>query len=88
MPPAWLAVKFSSQRCCQPGMATSANQRGSIGWLPRVSTEDGVRWNTYSSPASLARYGTHWTAVAPVPMRPTRWPASLCIGAPWESPPV
>ena len=30
-PPAWLAVKFSSQRCCQPGVATPANQPGSIG---------------------------------------------------------
>ena len=24
-----------------------------------------MRWNTYSSRASLARYGTHWTAVGP-----------------------
>ena len=81
-PPAWLAVKFSSQRCCQPGVAIPANQSGSIGWLPRTSTEDGVRWNTYSSRASLARCGTHWTAVAPVPMMPTRLSASLSIGAP------
>src|SRR6266702_965227 len=81
-PPAWLAVKFSSQRCCHPGVATPANQPGSIGWLSRASTEDGVRWNTYSSRASLARCGTHWTAVAPVPMRPTRLSASLSITAP------
>ena len=87
-PPAWLAVKFSSQRCCQPGVAIPANQSGSIGWLSRTSTEDGVRWNTYSSRASLARCGTHWTAVAPVPMMPTRLSASLSIGAPAESPPV
>jgi len=88
VPPAWLAVKFSSQRRCHPGVATSANQCGSIGWLSRTSTEDGVRWNTYSSRESRDRCGTHWTAVAPVPMMPTRWPASLRIGAPRESPPV
>ena len=31
VPPDWLAVKFSSQRCCQPGVAISRNQCGSIG---------------------------------------------------------
>ena len=50
-PPVWLAVKFSSQRCCQPGVAIAANHSGSIGWLSRTSTDDGVRWNTYSSRA-------------------------------------
>jgi hypothetical protein len=88
VPPDWLAVKFSSQRRCQPGVATSANQCGSMGWLFRTSTEDGVRWNTRSSRQSLASRGTAWTAVAPVPMMPTRWSASLCIGAPCGSPPV
>ena len=46
MPPAWLAVKFSSQRCCQPGVAISANHSGSVGRLSRTSTDDGVRWKT------------------------------------------
>ena len=46
MPPVWLAVKFSSQRCCQPGVAISANHSGSVGALSRTSTDDGVRWKT------------------------------------------
>jgi len=46
VPPAWLAVKFSSQRCCQPGVAMEANHSGSVGPLLRMSTEDGVRWKT------------------------------------------
>lgn len=45
-PPAWFWVKFSSQRCCQPGVAIPANQSASIGALARTSTEEGVRWNT------------------------------------------
>ena len=84
----WLAVKFSSQRCCQPGVAIDANHSGSVGRLSRTSTEDGVRWNTYSSPHARARCGTHCTAVAPVPMIATRLSASLSIGAPDGSPPV
>ena len=44
--PDWLAAKFSSQRCCQPGVAISANQSGSVGRLSRTSTDDGVRWKT------------------------------------------
>ena len=46
MPPVWLAAKFSSHRCCHPGVAISANHSGSVGRLSRTSTEDGVRWNT------------------------------------------
>ena len=82
MPPAWLAVKFSSQRCCQPGVAIPANQSGSIGALARTSTDEGVRWKTKSSLQARARCGTHCTAVAPVPMMATRLSASLSIGAP------
>ena len=66
----------SATRCCQPGSSV-ANQSGSIGWLLRTSIDDGVRWNTYSSPASRARCGMHCTAVAPVPMMPTRLSAEL-----------
>jgi|GEM_PF-4341469 len=87
-PPSTFAAQFSIQRCCQPGVATPANQSGSIGWLPRTSTEDGVRWNTYSSRHARARCGMHCTAVAPVPMMATRLSASLSIGAPRGSPPV
>ena len=54
----------------------SANHSGSVGWLLRTSIDDGVRWNTYSSPAARARCGMHCTAVAPVPMMPTRLSAS------------
>ena len=46
VPGPWLAVKFSSQRCCQPGVAISLNQSGSIGALARTSTDEGVRWMT------------------------------------------
>ncbi len=87
-PPVWLAVKLSSHRCCQPGLAMSTNHSGSVGSLARTSTDDGVRWKTYSSLHARARWGTHCTAVAPVPMIPTRWSASLSIGAPDGSPPV
>jgi len=83
-----LATKFSSQRSCQPGVATSANHSGSIGWLSRTSTDDGVRWKTNNSPHARARYGTHWIEVAPVPMIATRLSARRSIGAPSGSPPV
>jgi hypothetical protein len=86
--PVWLAVKFSSQRCCHPGVATWANHSGSVGRLSRTSTDEGVRWKTYSSSQARARCGTHWTAVAPVPMTATRLPASRSSGAPDGSPPV
>lgn len=81
-------MKFSSQRRCQPGVAIDANHSGSVGRLSRTSTDDGVRWNTCSEPQDRARCGTHCTAVAPVPMMPTRLSASRDIGAPSESPPV
>jgi hypothetical protein len=87
-PPAWLAVKLSSQRCCQPGVAISANQSGSVGALARTSTELGVRWNTKSASQARARSGTHCTAVAPVPMMATRLSPRRSIGAPAGSPPV
>jgi hypothetical protein len=46
LPPVWLAVKFSSQRCCQPGVAALGEPLGVGGALARTSTDDGVRWNT------------------------------------------
>ena len=67
---------------------SEANHSGSIGWLLRMSIDDGVRWNTNSSPESRASAGMHCTAVAPVPMMPTRLSARLVIGAPVGSPPV
>ena len=88
LPPAWLAVKFSSQRCCQPGVAIPANHSGSIGALARTSTEDGVRCTTSSSLQARARCGTACTLVAPVPMIATRLSASFSISPPCGSPPV
>jgi hypothetical protein len=38
-------LKFSIRRFCQPGVCELA-QSGSVGRLPRRSTEDGVRWKT------------------------------------------
>nr|WP_229022979.1 hypothetical protein [Actinomarinicola tropica] len=87
-PPMVLAVKFSSQRFCQPGVAMLANHSGSVGALPRTSTDEGVRWNTYSSAASRATWGTHCTAVAPVPMMATRLSARPVMGEPSGPPPL
>ena len=87
-PPAWFSVKFSSHRCCQPGVAMVSNHARSVGELSRTSTEEGVRWKTKTCPAAFARWGTHCTAVAPVPIMPTRLSASLVIGAPSGVPPV
>ena len=50
-PPVCSVAKFTSHFCCHPGSSV-ANHSGSIGWLLRTSTDDGVRWNTYSSCAS------------------------------------
>ena len=38
-------LKFSIRRFCQPGSSAAA-QSGSVGRLPRTSTDDGVRWKT------------------------------------------
>ena len=57
--PDWLAAKFSSQRRCHPGAAIPANHSGSVGRLSLTSTDDGVRWKTYSSRQARARCGTH-----------------------------
>jgi hypothetical protein len=80
-PPVWSVAKLTIQRCCHPG-SKSSNIAGSSGWFPRTSIEDGVRWKTRSSPASRARYGMACTAVAPVPMMPTRLWANPVIGSP------
>jgi hypothetical protein len=79
-------VKLSIRSRCQPGFS-DLTQSGSVGRLLRTSTDDGVRWNTYSSFAPAPRCGTHCTAVAPVPMMPTRLSASL-VRPPDGSPPV
>ena len=43
-----------------------------VGRWSRTSIVDGVRWNTYSSLTTFANSGMTCTAVAPVPMMPTR----------------
>ena len=73
-PPVWRTAKFISQSDCQPA-SREANHARSMGRLARTSMADGVRWKTYSSPASRATTGTTWTAVAPVPMTAMRRPA-------------
>ena len=75
-PPVWSVAKLTSHSRCQPGPSV-ANQSASISWLLRSSIDDGVRWNTNSSPASRPSGGMHCTAVAPVPMIPTRWSREL-----------
>jgi len=42
----WFAAKFSIHSRCHPGAAIPSNQSGSVGALPRTSTDDGVRWKT------------------------------------------
>ena len=64
-------LKFSIRRSCQPGSRLAAHS-GSVGRLSRTSIDDGVRWKTNNSFAPAPTCGTHWTAVAPVPMMPTR----------------
>ncbi len=44
-PPEVRTLKFSRRRRCQPGSSAAA-QSGSVGRLPRRSTDDGVRWKT------------------------------------------
>ena len=48
---------------------------GVVARWSRTSIVDGVRWNTYRCPATLASSGIAWTAVAPVPMMPIRLPS-------------
>ena len=83
MPPVWLAVKFSSQRCCQPGVAIVGEPLG-VG-RPVVAHVDRRR-RALEDVELLARAwpgaGTHCTDVAPVPMIATRLSASWSIGAP------
>ena len=46
-------LKFSIRRFCQPGVSVLTHS-GSVGRLPRTSTDDGVRWKTYSCLRVLA----------------------------------
>ena len=86
IPPDTRVLKLSIRSCCQPGRSDAAHS-GSVGRLSRTSIDDGVRWKTYRCSAVSARWGTHCTAVAPVPMMPTRLPANP-VRFPSASPPV
>ena len=79
-------LKLSMRRCCQPGFSVAAHS-GSVGRLPRTSTDDGVRWKTYSCFADCAEVRHALHRVAPVPMMPTRLSRKL-RQVPVESPPV
>ena len=85
-PPEVSSVKFSIRSRCHPGPSDAAHD-ASVGRFARTSMEEGVRWKTNSSPAEAATWGTTWTAVAPVPMMPTRLSARPS-SPPFESPPV
>ena len=78
--PVTASVKLMIRSCCHPG-AWLRYQASSVGAWPRTPTAAGVRWKTKTSPAVLASSGTTCTAVAPVPMMPTRLPASFSIGS-------
>ena len=86
MPPEVSTVKFSILRRCQPGSREDA-QEGSVGRLARTSMDEGVRWKRKSCAAEAATCGTTWTAVAPVPMMPTRL-SCRPTRFPFESPPL
>ena len=81
-----MSAKFSRRSRCQPG-CNDRYQSSSVGLLPRRSTDDGVRWNTYSSFACSPTNGTAWMAVQPVPIIPIRLSHSL-VNPPEWSPPV
>ncbi len=53
LPSAMRVVKFSIRWRCQPGLSDIA-QPGSVGRLPRTSTDAGVRWKTNKSAAHSA----------------------------------
>ena len=40
-----MLLKFSRRARCQPGFRLLAHS-GSVGLLPRTSTDEGVRWKT------------------------------------------
>ena len=71
-------MKFSILSLCHPGSRAAAHE-GSVGLFPRTSMEEGVRWNTNSWPAEAATCGMTCTAVAPVPMMPTRLSPNLSM---------
>ena len=85
-PPEITVVKLCMRSRCQPGCRL-LTQSGSVGRSLRTSTDDGVRWKTNNSFAPSPRCGTHCTAVAPVPMMPTRLSARP-VRPPIELPPV
>ncbi|WP_218596953.1 hypothetical protein [Pseudonocardia oceani] len=64
-----------------------STQSCGVSRFPRYPTLDGVRWNTITCFAVFASSGTTWTAVAPVPMIPTRLSARPVIGRS-KAPPV
>jgi len=43
--PVNMVLKFSIRRFCQPGVSVFTHF-GSVGLLPRTSTDEGVRWKT------------------------------------------
>ena len=78
--PVTAEVKLRIRSSCQPG-SRPWNHSTSVGALARTPTADGVRWNTNTSFAARASWGTNWIEVAPVPMIPTRLSASPSMGS-------
>ena len=80
MRPAEILANRARRARAQPGSFAHASRSSSVvaRWS-RTSIVDGVRWNTYSSLAILASSGIACTAVAPVPMIPTRLPSSVTL---------
>ena len=52
---------------CHPGFWFES-QSESVCWLFLISIEEGVLWKTYNFSALSPKWGTHCTAVAPVPI--------------------
>ena len=57
-------------------LAKARCQNGEKAKSVRGSSQLGVRWNTLSRATSGAICGTNCTALAPLPITPTRCPAS------------
>ena len=76
--------RSGSTRCttARARRATAGRRRPRRGSRASGPSHGGVRWNTSSSPTSVAISGMNCTALAPVPMTATRLPAQVDVVVP------
>ena len=70
-----MSVVNLNTRCSKGTRANSLRCNAGIGKSILGTTWIGVRWYTVSSAAVLDSSGMSWTAVAPVPINPSRSPS-------------